>query len=103
MVRTLFRPVWAETQARVNSVARLACFKPRWLISLGWGGCFFGRLGAGNWAYCFFNLACFGLCFGLKFLTAAARAVLKRLPPALDSPLKLKVLSPTICLLQLLP
>ena len=37
----------------------------------------------------------------LKFLKTAARAVLKRLPQALDSLLKLKVLSPTICLLQL--
>ena len=37
----------------------------------------------------------------LKFLKEAARAVLKRLPPALDSLLKLKVLFPTICLLQL--
>ena len=39
----------------------------------------------------------------LKFLKTAARAVLKRLPPALDSLLKLKVLSPTICLSQLRP
>ena len=37
----------------------------------------------------------------LKFLKEAAKAVLKRLPPAPDFLLKLKVLFPIICLLQL--
>ena len=39
----------------------------------------------------------------LKYLKAAARAVLKHSPPDLDSLRKLKVLSFTICLLQLRP
>ena len=40
-------------------------------------------------------------CFA--FLKAAAKAVLKRMPPALDSLLKLKFLSPVICLSQFRP
>jgi hypothetical protein len=41
------------------------------------------------------------LCFA--FLKAVVKAVLKRMPPALDLLLQLKFLSPVICLSQFLP
>ena len=47
-------PKHKEERSVSGTVARLACFKPRWLISLGWGGrFFFCGLGAENWPYYF--------------------------------------------------